>query len=222
MKSLWKSREEILRLIHEIKHQEDPPTIKCNFAYSDYRLSLLTAKHLNNQDITCLLTKWRKQHEWWFPAQFNVTEEGTARWLKSQVIETPDRLLFMIESDGTYIGHIGLFRFDFEKNECEIDNIVRGDDAFPGIMSDAIAQMMQWGRTTLGLRGYELQTFSDNEKSLALYDRLGFREVKRVPLIQVKGEDRVDWIDAPEEYNGSIERYNVFMVLSERQRPGIA
>jgi RimJ/RimL family protein N-acetyltransferase len=140
--------------------------------------------------------------------------EGTARWLKNQVIETPDRLLFMIRVDGRYMGHVGLFRFHFDQRECEIDNIVRGEDDFPGIMGEAIGRMMDWGKAELGLEKYGLVTFSDNQKSLHLYRRLDFVEVRRVPLQRVEKEDRVEWVETPGEYFPKIERYNVYMELS--------
>ena len=63
--------------------------------------------------------------EWWFPKQFNVTIEGTKRWLEKGVIDTEDRLLFLITSNGVTIGHIGLYRFDYRAHSCELDNVLR-------------------------------------------------------------------------------------------------
>jgi RimJ/RimL family protein N-acetyltransferase len=131
------------------------------------------------------------------------------------VVETPDRLLFMISVNGAYLGHVGLFRFEFDDRTCEIDNIVRGESGYPGLIEDAIANMMRWGSNRLGLKGYTLQTFSNNERSLSLYTRLGFREVKRVPLLKIEVEGGVEWVDAPADYRGPVERSNVFMVLSD-------
>jgi RimJ/RimL family protein N-acetyltransferase len=170
---------------------------------------------VDDKYIIHLLTKWRKQHEWWFPAQFKVALEGTARWLINGVVEAPDRLLFMIRLGDAYIGHVGLFRFNFEKRVCEIDNIVRGEDGHKGIMGSAIVHMMRWGSEYLGLRGYDLQTFSDNGKSLALYTRLGFTEVKRVPLVRVEEGDRIEWSEAPADFAVGASRYNVFMELTD-------
>ena len=90
--------------------------------------------HQEDQEIIRLCAKWRKQHEDWFPARFTVTVDGTARWLKNGVVETPDRLLFMISVNEAYLGHVGLFRFEFDDEDCEIDNIVRGEAGYPGLM----------------------------------------------------------------------------------------
>jgi RimJ/RimL family protein N-acetyltransferase len=206
----------LLDVIRELKHSTAQDIIiEGQFKGMPYELLLITMRHSGDHELIRLLSRWRKQHEWWFPAQFNVTEEGTAKWLRNQVIDTPDRLLFMIRAGSEHLGHVGLFRFNLEEKNCEIDNIVRGEQKIPGIMGDAIVNMMQWGKQVLGLRAYELQTFSDNRRSLALYHRLGFTEVRRVPLIAVKSDDRVDWVDAPQGHEGPVERYNVFMNLPD-------
>ena len=73
---------------------------------------------------------------------------------------------------------------------------------------------MDWGKAELGLEKYELVTFSDNEKSLRLYHRLGFAEVRRVPLQRIEKEDRIEWVEISGENLPKIERYNLYMKLS--------
>ena len=186
-------------------------TLNLEHNRNNYQLILLTKVNLQNKEIIRLLAKWRKMHEKWFPAQFKVTEEGTKKWLKEKVIDTTDRLLFMIKADGKYIGHIGLFRFDFDNMTYEIDNIVRGEPLHPGIMTDAISKMMYWGKKELGIKIYKLQTFSHNARAFNIYSKLGFREIKRTPLMQIKKKGRIEWVEAPKNYNKKIKRFNVFM-----------
>jgi RimJ/RimL family protein N-acetyltransferase len=219
MASFGEHKEEILRKIYHLKHSENPHgIIDCKFENTAYQLALLTSLHVDDEHMIHLLTKWRRQHEWWFPSQFNVTLGGTARWLKTQVIGAPDRLLFMIRVDKECLGHVGLFRFNFKERSCEIDNIVRGEDGRKGIMGSAIVHMMKWGKEHLGLERYDLQTFSDNVKSLTLYTRLGFTEVKRVPLVRVEKHDTVEWSDAPVGFCAEALRHNVFMELTDFDR----
>ncbi|HUD19802.1 MAG TPA: GNAT family N-acetyltransferase [Patescibacteria group bacterium] len=178
---------------------------------TNYDLILLTRDSITDDHIVALLSRWRKKHETWFPTQFPVTRKRTKGWLKNNVINTQDRLLFMIRVHDTYIGHVGLYRFDFEKKTCEIDNIVRGRKGYPGLVTAAIRQMMQWGMSTFGLNGYTLQTTSDNERALRLYNKLGFVETKRIRLIHRTTRDGGEWITAPMGYKRSIQRYDVFM-----------
>lgn len=187
----------------------------CDVISSDSKhpltLRLLTAQTVHDTHIIRLLARWRKKHEFWFPAQFPVSIQRTKIWLEKKVIHEPDRLLFMIMVHGTYRGHVGLYRFDFDNNSCEIDNIVRGRIGRKGMMAQAIQLMMQWGRDTLGLTSYTLQTTSDNVRALALYARIGFVETKRVPLVYTKTSDGGQWDIAPVGYTKRIKRFDVYM-----------
>ncbi len=184
------------------------------FDKKEYKLVLLTSECSDNYELMKLLSDWRKKHEFWFQAQFPISVERTTNWFDKKVIREPDRVLFVIEIDGLYVGHTGLFRFDFSDFTCEIDNVVRGEDSvFPGIIGDAVVSLMNWGKVELGIKNYRLQTTSDNEKALRLYGRLGFIETKRIPLIYKKTEEGGEWIEAPLGYDKSIERYDVYMEL---------
>lgn len=171
----------------------------------------ITYDCLDRPDIITLLSGWRKKHELWFQAQFPVTEERTKQWLRERVLDVNDRLLFMIEVDHTFFGHAGLFRFDEHTLAIDIDNIVRGKDGYRGIMSETVKLLMDWGRDTLGIRTYKLQTTSDNEKAIALYRRLGFTEIKRIPMTYQKTENGGEWIQVTADKHQPIGRYEVFM-----------
>lgn len=202
----------ILTKIKKLKHVAfGEVVIGCRFHELDYKLILLTTDCASNRNLMELIGRWRKENEMWFLSQFNVTTERTSNWFKEKVIETPDRLLFIIKVDNEYIGHAGLFRFDFENKMCEIDNIVRGEPKYPGIMGNAVMNMMKWGRATLELTNYLLKVISDNERAVRFYKRLGFNEITRIPLIQVEGKDGMEWTEAPDGYNKKANRYYVVM-----------
>lgn len=174
-------------------------------------LVCLTRQDAHDMHIIRILARWRKKHETWFPAQFPVTAARTKSWLETRVLSEPDRLLFMIQIHGTYRGHVGLYRFDFENKTCEIDNIVRGRSGVRGMMESAIQSMMHWGTEALGITGYTLQTTSDNVRAIALYQRLGFTESKRIALVYNKTKEGGEWTEAPIGHKGKIQRYDVFM-----------
>lgn len=206
------SKLKILAKLEEIKKHEDMGfQIKFRYQENEFILVPVTKKFIDNRKILTLLARWRKKHEKWFPAIFRVTVRGTKKWLKTGVLDQKDRLLFVIKANGDYIGNIGLFRFDFGNMECEIDNIVRGSDNYPGIMTEAVSKMMKWGREELGIKRYRLTTFADNIRAQRLYKRLGFRNYKLIPMVSKRSKDRTDWIEADKKYSGKIKRYNLYM-----------
>lgn len=212
------NKEKLLTKIKEIKSKSfSTIKIECIFGELKYDLLLLTEDCTNDLKIIRLLSLWRKKHELWFQSQFKVTTKGTQKWLKDKVIETPDRLLFMIKVKDRYIGHVGLFRFDFKNFTCEIDNIVRGVNLYPGIMFNAVSNMMAWGKKELELNDYTLETTSDNIKAISLYNKLGFYEYKKIPLIETNLRGYNEWIIAPKNYDKTINRYQIFMKIKKTQ-----
>jgi RimJ/RimL family protein N-acetyltransferase len=210
-------REAVLRKIAELKRLAFGSTrLAGGHGGERFELVLLTADRSSDMELMRLLSAWRQKHEEWFPAIFKVTDEGTARWYRSQLIDSPDRLLFLIGSREKPLGHVGLFRFDFSDGSCEIDNIVRGEPDLPGVMGPAIEAMMAWGERELGIKAFKLQTFGDNVRSLNLYRRLGFHETARDLLVRRQSGDRTEWVEG-EAVPGAVVRYNVHMM---RRVPG--
>jgi RimJ/RimL family protein N-acetyltransferase len=213
------SRIEILNKINKLKHEDFAKiVINCNFNNFQYNLMLLTADCAHNRNLMELIGSWRKKNEMWFLSQFKVTTERTTKWFEERVIGTPDRLLFIINANEKYIGHVGLFRFDFENKTCEIDNIVRGEPDYPGIMGNAVLCMMKWGENKLDIKNYSLKVLSDNEKARRLYERLGFIEISRIPLIPVMGKDGLEWVEAPDGYDKGINKYYIVMKLVKNNK----
>ena len=207
-------RDTILLKIKKIKSLSfGKTTINCFFNNQKYKLILITKDCIKNRDIIRLLAKWRKKHQSWFQAQFKVTVKGTKIWLEKKVIETPDRLLFLIDINNNFIGHIGFFRFNFKNYNCEIDNVVRGEPGHPGIIQNGLKYLMEWGKKNLFIKNYILETTSDNQRAISLYTKLGFAEFKRIPLIQTNKNGYNEWIEAPKNYKKDIKRYNVYMKI---------
>jgi perosamine synthetase len=212
MKEALLTKKSVLRKIKTLKEKPFGSTVTSGFIQGKpFRLILLTRECQSDRNTISLLAKWRKNNEVWFADQFPVTLKRTQAWFINRLIDTEDRLLFIIEVNDTYIGHVGLFRFDFRNRSCEIDNIVRGDKGYPGIIGAAITCLMRWGKDVLQLLGYTLETTSDNVRALRLYDRLGFIEHKRIPLRYNKTQEGGSWTVAPKQYKGSVKRYEVFM-----------
>jgi RimJ/RimL family protein N-acetyltransferase len=177
------------------------------FIKFDYELFLLTEDCSKNLFLMDLLGKWRKENEIWFLSQFEVSTERTTSWFKNKVIAEPDRMLFIIKADGTYLGHVGLFRFDFLNRTCEIDNVLRGTKSNPGVIFNALICLMNWAKAELKLDGFTLKVLSDNERAIRLYKRIGFVDTERIPLIQIEGKDGLELVEAPKDNSGPFSRY---------------
>jgi len=205
---------EIVEKIKKLKHQPfGDVAVPCAFRGLNYRLVLLTEECAQDDQMMGFLAAWREENEEWFPTQFKITLEGTRKWFREGLIEVRDRLLFVIEVGERMIGHVGMFRFDFKTMNCEIDNIVRGEQGYPGIMGDACLQMMSWGVKVFGVKIYTLKVRHSNDKAVRLYKRIGFVETKRVPLIPGPGGKGARWVPAPEGYPKEIERYSLEMAF---------
>ncbi len=173
------------------------------------KLVPVTAEALVRPREISHLARWRQENQHGFPEKFTVTEEGTKRWLAKALLENPDRLLFWLKTpDGAHVGHLGLFRFDYARRHCEADNIVRGRrDLLPGVMTLALAALMDWTFATLDVAEIFLKVLSENERAIRLYDRTGFAEVGRIPLYRQQLEDAsLRWVEAPQTVGQASDR----------------
>lgn len=202
-------------IIHKLDHLKHTPfgTVYIQYIFNKHQhsLFLLTSDCEKNQNLMYLLGKWRKENEMFYLSQFPVTIERTTKWFREKVIDAPDRLLFLVKSPQKYVGHIGLFRFNFDDMTCELDNILRGESDYPGVIGESLIHMMDWGKNTLRLRGYTLKVLSHNERAIRLYKRLGFSEVDKIPLIYINGDDGKELIEAPQGYDKKPDAYYIVM-----------
>lgn len=177
-------------------------------------LRVISTASLQNSEEVKHLAAWRKKNQIWFPSQFKVTLKGTKRWSKTALLEQKDRILFMIlDLSGNYLGHVGLYRFDFMNKSCELDNVVRGANILPGVMFDASKALINWSKETLGLKDFTLKVFHDNQRALNLYHRLGFREILRIPLAKTVKNGVTSWEEITDKSVLKAERYFVEMKL---------
>lgn len=167
-------------------------------------LEPVSISDLGSEKSVRLLSDWRKKHSWWFPTQFRVTYKGTRKWIKNQLLDKPDRILFWVvvphNGASRKIGHLGLFRINPDDYSCEADNIVRGEETQKGIMTDALKALMAWTFSILGNKALELTVYEDNTRAIALYERCGFQTIKRIPLKRVEEPGIVRWEELPDEH----------------------
>ena len=174
------------------------------------------AAQIDRQDVECL-TRWRNLHPRAFLTEFTATPERTTRWLVECVGIDETRVLFMLEDhQGTRMGYMGLAFIDWGGSYVEADAVVSGGQTPRGLMRAALCTMIDWARGALGLARIGVRVLSDNP-ALGFYQRMGFVEEARVPLVCEARSGMVMWRMAPELPHA--ERCLVFHRLTQRATP---
>ncbi|OHB58196.1 MAG: hypothetical protein A2173_03600 [Planctomycetes bacterium RBG_13_44_8b] len=171
----------------------------------------------DEENYVKLLSQWRSDNWQAYPTVFKVTHEGTRKWIKEQLVEREDRILFMIIANNNYpIGHLGLSNFNFGKKEAEIDNVVRGvKNTFPGALTLALNTVNDWAFNKLGLVKLFLRVFYDNTHAIKFYERCGFKGIKKIPLRKIVDGDVVKFEELSKDEESLSNRYFYLMELEQ-------
>jgi RimJ/RimL family protein N-acetyltransferase len=169
----------------------------------------------NNLDNIELISKWRDNNQEWFPSHFSVSVESTQKWLNNLINIDSNRILFFVsDRDGNKVGHVGLNRFDYHLKTCELDNIIRGEKVSNiNIMKLACEKIISFAINELNIKNIYLRVFSDNERAIKLYTKLGFKEILRVPLEKIEKNNQTSWIELNGDPHKEVNRYFVTMIL---------
>lgn len=148
---------------------------------------------LHADDATLIETfgRWREESAHVYPTQFPVTFEGTRGWLRSRLLDVPDRMLFLIvDKSGANIGHVGFASALNDEGLMELDNLLRGSmRGHRDIARLAVEALLGWAQDTIGPEGFYLRVLSSLKHVIKLDQRLGFVETERIPLRrEVKGD----------------------------------
>lgn len=210
-------KDYVLSVIHEYKFEQKKniPIRGKNHQVIAYLSSVKkTREHAE------ILTEWRNKHMYSFFTWFHATVDGTLKWIES-IMDREDRILFLIQNlEGKPIGHIGLTNFDFEKNTCEIDSVLRGvEEELPGVMTYALESLIDWVFNRLKIDSVYLRVFEDNHKAISLYKRCGFILWKRVGARKIVERDFIRWVEVEGGSNIFLnyEKYIVYFIKERSQ-----
>lgn len=201
-----------LKKIREIKQKQDSDFARISFNKKQVVLRVVD----KSEDTIQLLTQWR--NEFWdaFPVKFISTIPGTRKWLKEQVYDKEDRILFLIILDGKKIGHIGTYRYDKKENSAEIDNVVRAlRQNHPGLMEKVTKFLIHWMLDDLQLSKVKLKVFSDNHKAINLYERCGMLTVGIIPLKRKFTNNGWEWKEIMLKDEEYADRYFSIMEIKK-------
>jgi RimJ/RimL family protein N-acetyltransferase len=172
--------------------------------------------HAADREIVATLARWREQNSRWYPTQFRVTLAGTAAWLRAQVLDVEDRILFLVAGQsGGPVGHLGLANALNDGRAVKVDNVMRGvADCQPGLLGVALRALLDWAGQALVPRRIYLPVFSDNLHAIHFYRRLGFREDGLIPLRRHQEGDRVCYRPVGPEDRDAPDRHHLRMTYA--------
>lgn len=140
--------------------------------------------HATDEVIIQKLAQWREENAVHFPSQFKVTLSGTESWLRKNLLDIEDKILFLVvDRYGTEVGHLGFANGFNDSFVIDIDNVVRGiKDKHAGIMQVAMSTLIDWIEEVVGPEQICLSVFSDNHRAINFYKKLNFDEDSLIPL----------------------------------------
>ena len=143
---------------------------------------------LESGDLIRQMAEWRARAMRMFLSQFESTPARTKDYLRRLSLAEWDRILFMIEVDTTFVGHIGLAHV--ANGTGELDNLMRG---LPGGATNLLEicerTLLTWAFSHLNLDDVYLRVLSFNFPAKEIHEAIGFRVTERHPLRRVLDED---------------------------------
>lgn len=165
-----------------------------------------------------LLYSWRKKYRDMFATDFQMNEEKTRKWIKKDILENPERILFMIYFNNKKIGNIGTAVYDKTTNSARLDNMMKDPSCnYPGIMTVVEKVYLRWMFEGLKLSKITGFLFSDNKKMMNIHKKCGWITIDVVPVEQKKMEDGTKWEEKKSKSNDKpVERYfNIIELTKE-------
>ena len=146
------------------------------FKLGNQSFSLIPFTNLDSHsEITAeLLSEWRKDNIHAYPTRSEITTEGTKLWFRDAVLDNPHRVLFwLMDSALTRLGHIGVV-FQPEQDVIEIDNVLRGVDLYPGLMTEALRALENIIDLEFSVTSIKLRVLESNNHAVKFYLNNGY------------------------------------------------
>jgi len=153
---------------------------------------------LQDNSLISDLMNWREQNTAAYPTKFTVTESGTKNWLLNQVVENPERLLFIVcDSTGSRIGILSL---NFRANEkCEIENVIKVNSDNFELISTALLTIENFVYEEIGLESCFTRVLKSNQNSANFYSDLSYEIVDEISLTESKDQDNLNLIPSDKD-----------------------
>jgi len=106
-----------------------------------------------------------------------IQMDGHKAWFNEYLTRSDDHM-FIIESEGTPVGQIGLYHIADDRTDAEFGRLMIGDRKSQGrgIAKAASTMILEYAFESLGLDRLFLEVRAANEKAIRLYHRIGFKD----------------------------------------------
>jgi RimJ/RimL family protein N-acetyltransferase len=142
---------------------------------------VVTGRMAKEDQLAALIFRWRGSAMHSFLTVFEPTIAKTREYLDNIYVPSPQRILFLIsDAHDQPVGVAGYA--GIERDSAEVDLVLRGEPAQPGLMFHALATIVAWGFEELTLPKICLNVLKGNDRAIRLYARLGFHTVREVGL----------------------------------------
>lgn len=137
------------------------------------------------------LTRWRQKFMKYFLTQFQSNNLRTSLWLENAVMADDTRILFLIiDNMGKAIGNFGISNISLES--AELDNLIRGEKGGDSqLIFFSEISLMQWIYEELKVENIYLNVFSNNVRTIALHESVGFKKEQIQQLIKKEAKEEI-------------------------------
>lgn len=178
------------------------------------RLVPVCRLHQANVPLVRAMGRWREENADAFATRFPITVEGTARWIEGRVIETPDRILFLVvENSGRPVGYLGFANCFNKAGMMELVNHLMGEtDVSPMLMIHARRALEDWARKRFGPRGFYGYILTDNERAIRFSLAMGMRKGRLIPLRKTQNGPFISYVPRPVGDTASPDKWFLRMI----------
>ena len=124
----------------------------------------------------------------WFKTPDAVSTEQHLQWYATYSRKLDD-FVFLIRDrvSGELAGQISIYRVDHVRGEAEMGRLITAPGyEGKGLMNKACACLIEYSIAVIGLKRIYLEVLSSNERAIRLYEKLGFRPMRREdPLLHM-------------------------------------
>lgn len=142
--------------------------------------------HYNDDALIHNMAKWRDTNPQAFPSRFNVTFEGTKRWIREQVLDNPGRMLWIVvDPYGIPFGHYGIANALDERRWFEVDCLLKGQNPPSKTARIAWNDIIDWAVKAFRPEKVYSRALESNPVGVNYFTKHKYKTIHKIPLRRV-------------------------------------